>query len=962
LIAAGSALGLALILGGAWAFEGRRYRVDLAEARRELGAGRYLVARRSLIDLSGRIGRSDEVLLALGDCEQALGRPDLAASEWSRVAANSPWGAEAGARLARAAMAKGRFAEAEDRLIPAVAASGPARTPARDTLILLYRFEGRLAEVRDLIRGWSTASASPLEPLRELFDLDFSAYPIEGVRSYLADAARKAPDDDRVWLALANLATRLGDFAAASDRLDACLGRRPDDPAVWRSRLDWAIAGDRPAEAVRALPHLQAWSFTRADLLEIRAWLAARSGDPALERRALEDQVGTQLRRTGPIDRLIEVCVKQGDPKPVAPLRARRAEFERDLGRYRTLLGSDDAARHGAELAGLARRVGRPFDAHCWLAVASKEEGGMVRSRSAEASLEAETLPIARDESAAEFLADVVAAFGRAKGPAPPETSAPAMPEFVDEAEASGLRFRYDNGRSPARHLPETMGGGVALLDYDGDGRLDVFLPQGGAFPPDPANRANGDKLFRNRGDGTFEDATGRSGLSGFPGGYGHGSAVGDVDNDGHADLFVARWRSYALYRNRGDGTFEDATDRLGLGGDRDWPTSAAFADLDNDGDLDLYVCHYLAWDPAAPSPCEPKPGKPRYYCDPHLLKALPDHVFRNDGGRFVDVSRETGLDDREGRGLGVVVADLDDDGRVDLFVANDTTANALWHNLGGFRFEEVAAASGVAANGSGAMQAGMGIACGDQDGDGRPDLAVTNFFAEGITLFANLGGNVFADHSASSGLLAASRNDLGFGVAFLDANDDGRLDLATANGHVNDGRPRLPYAMPARLWLGQGRGRMVDASDKAGPPWKVPRLGRGLATGDLDNDGRVDLLIVAEGEPLAYFRNTSKGTGRSLTLRLEGSSSNRDAVGAKVVVVAGGRRQVAQRTGGGSYLSAPDPRLRFGLGPAGRAESVEVTWPSGRVDRWVDLASGRGYRLREGDPEPAPLPGFPGP
>ena len=364
---------------------------------------------------------------------------------------------------------------------------------------------------------------------------------------------------------------------------------------------------------------------------------------------------------------------------------------------------------------------------------------------------------------------------------------------------------------------------------------------------------------------------TGPSGIGAMAGGYGHGVAVADYDNDGRADLFVTRWRSYALYRNRGDGTFEDVTERAGLAGDRDWPTSAAFADLDNDGDLDLYVCHYLAWDEDDPRTCADPKDPTVYNCSPRDFEALPDHVFRNDGGRFVDVTAEAGIVDRDGRGLGVVAADLDDDGRVDLYVANDMTANFLFRNRGGFRFEEAAMAAGAAANANGGYQAGMGVACGDLDGDGRPDLAVTNFFGESTTFFRNLGGGAFGDHTAAIGLAAPSRYLLGFGVVFLDANDDGRLDLMTANGHVHDGRPQFPFAMPAQLLIGGAGGRLTDVSSEAGPPFQVLRMGRGLASGDLDNDGRVDALLLGQNEPLAYFHNRTEAAGHSVTFALEG-------------------------------------------------------------------------------------------
>ncbi len=340
---------------------------------------------------------------------------------------------------------------------------------------------------------------------------------------------------------------------------------------------------------------------------------------------------------------------------------------------------------------------------------------------------------------------------------APGGGSPNATPRFLDDAEARGLRFIFDNGQTREHQLPETMSGGVGLFDYDGDGWLDVYCVQGGrldhrASASTPGTAPDGDRLFRNRGDGTFEDATVASGIAKIAWGRGYGMAVavGDYDNDGRADLFISRLQSYALYRNRGDGTFEDVTERAGLAGVRDDPTSAAFADLDNDGDLDLYVCHYMKWDPANPRLCKTEKGE-FFYCDPSKVEPAPDHVFRNDKGRFVDVTASSGCAESTGRGLGVVAADIDDDNLIDLYVANDGTANLLFHNRGGFRFEEIALEAGVAGSAEGGYQAGMGVACGDLDGDGRPDLMVTNFYGEGTTLYQNLGQCLFADRSAAS-------------------------------------------------------------------------------------------------------------------------------------------------------------------------------------------------------------------
>ncbi len=333
----------------------------------------------------------------------------------------------------------------------------------------------------------------------------------------------------------------------------------------------------------------------------------------------------------------------------------------------------------------------------------------------------------------------------------------------------------------------------------------------------------------------------------------------------------------------------------------------------------------------------------------PRDYPSLPDHVFRNDNGRFVDVTAQAGFVDPDGRGLGVVAANLDDDNKIDLYVANDMSANYLFHNLGGFRFEETGQVSGAAASADGFYKSGMGIACGDLDGDGELDLAVTNFFGESTTFYRNLGGGLFVDHTASIGLMAPSRPLLGFGVAFPDVNNDGWLDLISTNGHVMDGRPRIPLTMPLQLLTASPGGRLTDVSGRSGEPFRPLHLGRGLAVGDLDNDGLLDALVLNQNEPLVYLHNQTKRAGHFIRFSLEGTKSNRDAVGARVTIGCGGRRRVVERVGGGSYQSASDPRLHFGLGAARQVESVEVRWPSGQVDHHEGLAVDREYRLREG-------------
>jgi hypothetical protein len=850
-------------------------------------------------------------------------------------------------RAAESARAEGRLAEAERSFVAVLAAGGPGAVEARRGLAEVLWIEGRFDEVRELVEtSWRAASgsSSPAPDEAEALlgfalALAHNPLPIERLRAEVERAAALAPQDDRVWLAQAQLALRTGRFSQAAERLDACERARPDDPAVLRARLDWAVATDHADVVLATLARLRSEEIAPARAQRLRAWLAARDGDTGAERIALEHVVATEPSDLPALARLAELAATSGRADEAARLRRRKAERDDLLHRYRGLFRDAAYPSRAVEMAPLAEALGRRFEAMALWTIALRYDASSV---AACAALERLAQDRAMDSAVTRAVGHVSNVPHRLPGNGP---EAP-IPTFTDAAAAAGLDFIHDPGAHPSGQLPAMSCGGVALLDYDGDGRLDVYCVQAAPFPPE-AGRPCADRLFRNLGDGTFEDVTTSSGIAALHGGYGHGAAVGDVDNDGHPDLFVTRWGAYALYHNRGDGTFEDITDTAGLGGDRDWPTSAAFADLDGDGDLDLYVCHYLTWDADHPQSCRsPSTGRP-ITCDPRHFAALPDHVFRNDGGHFTDATSEAGIVDQDGRGLGVVAADLDDDGRVDLFVANDTSANYLFRNLGGFRFEEVGHVTGVAANAEGGYQAGMGVACGDLDGDGLMDLAVTNFFGESTTYFRNLGAGLFADHTATIGLAGPSRYLLGFGIAIFDANNDGRLDILTVNGHVADERPEVPYAMPMQLLMGGPAGRVSDASSQAGAPFAAEHLGRALAVGDLNEDGKADAVVVAQSEPLVYLQNQTR-SGHSLTLELEGVDSNRDAVGARVTITASGRTQVAQRVGGGSFQSASDPRVRFGLGEATRVESVEVHWPSGRVDRYRDFEADHNYPLRE--------------
>jgi hypothetical protein len=560
--------------------------------------------------------------------------------------------------------------------------------------------------------------------------------------------------------------------------------------------------------------------------------------------------------------------------------------------------------------------------------------------------------------------------FFRARPPSPPEESPAGAVRFEDVAARAGITFRHFDPATPQHLIAETMGCGVAWIDYDNDGWPDLFCVQAGPLPP-AADPTKTHKLYRNNRDGTFADVTDAVGLN--RAGFGVGCAVGDYDNDGFDDLVVTLLGGVALYHNEpnpaapGGRRFTDVTAPAKLAGTNPhYATSCAWGDLDGDGFLDLFVCNYVEIDPAKPMVCRDAGKGLHHSCPPTAYPVVSARLYRNRGnGTFEDVTNAAGVSRaKPGAGLAVVIVDLDADGRSDVYVANDLFAAHLFHNQtppgGPITLVERAALTGCALGPGGERMSGMCAEAGDVDGSGRPALFVTNFQSEPNVLFRNRGKLLFDEIGASAGLAAPSRSRLGFGAAFLDADLDGNLDLAVANGHVYRSSQPLqsaPYEQEAQLFLGDGRGKFRDASRTAGPDFVAPRVGRGVARGDFDNDGRPDLCLSAVGGPVALFRNATETANNWIGLDLagDGKTSNRSPIGAVVTVESGGQSRTHFVVGGGSYLSASDRRLTVGLGAATGVDRVVVRWPSGRTQEFRNLAGGRYWRLRDGQPEAAP-------
>lgn len=948
----------------------------LQQAIAALDAQNNRQARQLLDQILGREPKNSLALLYRGQAARNLGDDAAAARYWESIPDNHPReAATAKFSLGQQALAAYRARDAE-RLFRRATELQPQYLAPRVRLIALYNLQLRDAELRRELAAVRTERPWSLDELAYSTGYLGVALPWESQVTELRKFMAADPDDVNSILALAQCRLATEHVDEVIELLERSLARRPSDPSLRGMLADVLLQRKNPSRAQQILgAATQSDSpsvyLARAygavygaadDWNEAAAWFEqAVLLDPdhqptlfrlgqAQERAGRHEEAEGTLHRArmmemvvGERARLLEVVAPNLWRSKSPDRESEPVHLDPDLVDY--------VKQIAVEIARLLVQLERAEEACAWLeqAQAWRPAEVEIKSRYAEAVSHAQSQRAASTARAVRPWINVATALPAPL--APPRIGKAssggdlAPVSMVDRHAEVGVEFQYRNGASGSRFILETTGGGVAAFDFDGDGWPDLYFSQGCPLPVDPQDDPDWrDRLFQNVG-GTFRDVTAASGLG--DANFSQGTSAGDFDNDGFDDLVVANFGPNVLYRNNGDGTMTDVSTAAGLAGEF-WHTSLAFADLNRDGNLDLYVVTYVR---------NPYLDCGRT-CSPQNFPAELDRLFRSRGdGTFEDVSAEAGIQAEDGKGLGIIVADFDNDGWPDIYIANDTTPNFLFRNraagLGApLRFDERGLASGAGVNGAGASLAGMGIACGDLDGDGLLDLFVTNFYLQSATFYRNQGDMLFADDTRLAGLDAPTRLFLGFGTQAVDVDLDGRLDLFIANGHVDDFRSKNePWKMTPQLFYNLGVARFADASHDAGAYFQGEYLGRAVARLDWDRDGRPDLVVVHLDRPVALLRNETAQVGHRLILDLRGVESNRSAIGARISVTAGGSTRIHEICGGDGYLASNEKRVILGLGSPQTVECLEIRWPLGRQDRWFDIPVESELVLVEGRP-----------
>jgi tetratricopeptide (TPR) repeat protein len=940
----------------------------LREGQRAFDRRDYAEAERIAGEILERDAESSPALLLAGRAAEAQRKHREAVEYLKRIPAEDSDESLAAARLGSQLAMQTGFARDAERFLRRILQREPDSLDANNRLAYLLGVQGRSWEARPFLMKVVELGRPTVHHLVMLS----ASEPVVEDRKLLARFRETAPDDPIFLLGPARTDLFAGRTESAVRALEQIVQA---DPLSIEAQAQLGLAFAKAGDAERFLTwhrNLPENATRHPDVWVARGVFAQRRQQTPEAARCFWEAVQRDPNHRAACHHLARTLQKLGRPRDANPFERRASKLRRLAGAAERVFSSPGNTQFLEEASQLTESLGRHLEAAAWARTALIVRQDLVWARNTLDRLQPHFTASGRPRQQGRNLAAEInlAAYpvpdwDRARGSGNQAVQIQggdgrrrAKIRFVDDAAGAGLEFSYFNGArrdDAGQWIIESMGGGVAVLDYDGDDRPDLYFTQGTNWPVQPGNARHIDALFRNLGDGRFENVTAAAGLGDVD--YSHGCTVGDFNGDGFPDLYVANVGRNRLYRNNGDGTFTDATDEAGLN-DRRWTTSCLLADVNGDGLPDLYDVNYLKVDLKNLDFC--KTGSEQGRCGPTQFAAESDQIFLNLGdGRFRNATAGSGVDRPNGKGLGIVAVDLTGTGRLDLFVANDTVPNFLFRRTSSpeepLQFREAAAALGLAVDGDGLAQACMGVAVGDANGDGRFDFFITNYADQSNTLYLQENGGTFYDGTRAAGLRGPSFPLLGFGTQFLDADLDGRPDLVLTNGHVYE----PSAAMVPQFFRNRGGGRFEELkSNDVGPYFGKKFVGRGLARLDWNRDGRPDFVVSHTDAPVALLTNRTKNAGNFLAIQLRGVDGERDAIGATVAVHAGERKWVEQLTAGDGYHASNQREVVFGLGRTDVVDRVVVKWPSGRRQEFDATPAGQRFIVVEGRERMLPLGG----